>query len=341
MKMKNIFKSSFFVMVAMLVISCNKDDSSNSSIELRNRQDVYDENIAEIEAYLKATYLTVDADLDATVDSIDAGQVSIWDQLDYPLQSVTVKNDARTTNFTDGRFPDDVDYKLYYIVLNEGGGEFPKSVDSTLVGYKGWNLENKIFDQNDQGVWFTFPQLGQFDPVSISGFRQILSKVRTSPNAPTLESDGTLTWSDYGNVLVFIPSGLAYFSSPRAGIGAYKPIAFQTKLYKLKKNDHDRDRVLSVYEDLNNDNDYFNDDTDGDRIPDFLDIDDDGDGFVTKTEIKKPEGEAGLLKYYPFNIVLDDPTTPEDETELKGIPSCSNDFTTPARLRKHLDRNCH
>ncbi|WP_445711675.1 FKBP-type peptidyl-prolyl cis-trans isomerase [Flavobacterium sp.] len=353
--MKNIFKVSFFLTLTVLIVSCNKSDDTPTVVELRDRQEVYDENISEIETYLQSSFLTVDANLNATIATIGAGETSVWDQTAYPLQSVIVKNDARTTNFVNGRFADDVDYKLYYIVLNTGGGEFPKSVDSTFVGYKGWNLQNESFDQNNQGTWFTFPQSGQFDPVSISGFRQILSKVKTSSSTtPTVNSDGTLSWPDHGNVLVFIPAGLAYFNIPRTNIEAYKPIVFQSRLFALKKNDHDRDRVLSQYEDLNDDNDYFNDDTDGDNIPDFLDIDDDGDGFVTKTEIKKPDGEAGLSLYYPFNPIADNPLTTEDETELKAIPrkftgpnNSSNlptplpsDYTEIGRLRRHLDPTC-
>lgn len=364
MKMKNIFKISFFLTFIILVTSCNKDNNSIPPVELRDRQVVYDENIIDIKAYLQSNYLSLDADLNATILPIDAGQTSIWDQYkeDDPqgefqgeVPFMIVKNDARTTNFVNGRFADDVDYKLYYIVLNTGGGEFPKSVDSTFVGYKGWNLQNESFDQNNQGTWFTFPQVGQFDPVAISGFRQILSKIKTSSSAtPTVNPDGTLSWPDHGNVLVFIPSGLAYFSVPRTNIEAYKPIVFQSRLYALKKNDHDKDRVPTQYEDIDNDGDFFNDDTDGDNIPNFLDIDDDGDGFTTKTEIKKPEGEAGLSLYYPFNPIVDNPLTPEDETELKGIPrkftgpnNSSNlptplpsDYTEVGRLRRHLDPTC-
>ena len=155
-----------------------------------------------------------------------------------------------------------------------------------------------------------------------------------------MNGNGTITHIDFGNVLVFIPSGLGYFNSSIAG-QSYNPIAFQIKLFSRKENDQDRDRLLSNSEDLNGDGDFYNDDTDGDKIPDFLDIDDDGDGFTTKSEIKKPASETGLMTYYPFSPIADNPLTPEDETELKGIPSCSNDFTTPTRLRKHLDPSCH
>ena len=232
------------------------------------------------------------------------------------------------------------EYKLYYILLREGGGETPSRVDSTFVAYKGWNLDNTVFDRNNQGVWFSYPAIYQGEGEAISGFRHILAKLKTATGVMEDPETGTVTHENYGTALVFIPSGLAYFSGANTGT-SYSPLAFQVKLFKKKQTDHDRDRVKGAYEDTNNNGDFFDDDTDGDDIPDFLDVDDDGDGVTTKTEIRKPTGETGFLKYYPFNPIMDDPNTPDiDETDTKGIPNCAGDYVTIPRLRKHLDRNC-
>lgn len=298
------------VLAIVLLQSCNKSDDSSTTV--RNRQKVYDENIVEIEEYLQACFMTVDSDMNVTVDSIENGETSIWDQTNYPLQYITVKNDTRETLYTDGRIDDDVDYKLYYVVLNEGGGVTPTSVDSTFVGYKGWNLKNVVFDQNDFGMWFTFPAIYSSDAVSISGFRQILSVIKTEASAVE-NGDGTITHNDYGNVLVFIPSGLAYFSNVATNISQYAPIAFQIKLYSREERDHEGDKVPSYMEDLNGNNDYFDDDTDGDLLPDFLDYDDDGDDFLTKDEVNVDASGDLLL---PF-------------------PTCTSG--TP----KYLDSSCH
>ena len=202
--------------------------------------------------------------------------------------------------YTDGRIDDPVDYQLYYIVLNEGTGNTPKSVDSTFTAYKGWNLNNVIFDQNNQGIWFSFPQMTANDPVTISGYRQILNKIKTSPDGTgsTLNPDGTTAWNNYGNVIVFIPSGLAYFSRyDLPNIGEYQPIVFQIKLFASRTRDHDGDKVRSIYEDRNNDNNYFNDDSDGDFLPDFLDLDDDGDGLLTKNENTYDSGGVVIIPF--------------------------------------------
>ncbi|WP_130736550.1 FKBP-type peptidyl-prolyl cis-trans isomerase [Flavobacterium sp. J27] len=316
--MKNILKISFIVLMCIASVSCKKDDSTSTSITLRDRQVVYDEDILEIEDYLNSYYLEVDGDLNATIKEIDNGQTSLWDDTTYPLQSVTVKNDVRKTNYVNGGSADVVEYKMYYIVLNEGGGVRPTQVDSVFTAYKGWDLKNnEIFDQNNQGIWFTYPQTGQFDPVSISGFRQILYQIKTEESS-SLNGNGTITHNNYGNIIVFIPSGLAYFNTSIGG-EAYNPIAFQIKLFQRKENDQDRDRVKSNYEDLNGDNDFYNDDSDGDNIPNFLDADDDNDGIITKVEIIETNDGNGHITYYSFG----------------NIPFCSG-----GSVKKHLDNSC-
>ena len=315
--MKQLNKYFLLMIGLSLLVSCKNDDGPNVTPP-RDRQEVYDENLTEIETYLQSTYMTLDGNMNVTIDSIPDGgtQVSVWDQTDYPLQFVTVKNDTRRNLLTDGRIDDDVDYKLYYIVLDEGAGVTPTSVDSTFTAYKGWNLSNVVFDQNNSGFWFSFPES---NISAISGYRQILSKIKTASGS-TMGPNGFVNYQNYGNVIVFIPSGLAYFNGGRPNIGIYKPIVFQIKLFALKERNHDRDGVLSKYEDLNTNNDYFDDDTDGDKVPDFLDIDDDGDGVATKTEIIQSNDGNGNITYYSFF----------------DIPFCPGNM-----IRKHLDPSCN
>ena len=116
---------------------------------------------------------------------------------------------------------------------------------------------------------------------------------------------------------MFLPSGLAYYNAATATIPSYSPLVFSFKLYDLKRADQDGDGVLSIDEDLNHDGDFTNDDTDGDGIQNYLDIDDDGDGALTKNEIK-------------INGV-----TP---TSYDLIQDCSG---TTTGTKKHLDKTCH
>ena len=125
---------------------------------------------------------------------------------------------------------------------------------------------------------------------------------------------------------MFIPSGLAYYNSGSVGIPAYAPLVFSFKLYEIQRLDHDNDGVIDFYEDLDNDRylPYFRelvkgtaitDDTDKDGNPDYLDIDDDGDNYTTKLEIKNPT--TGL--YYSF----------------ADIPTCTSG------KKNYLDATCH
>ena len=60
--------------------------------------------------------------------------------------------------------------------------------------------------------------------------------------------------------------------------------------------------------DIDGDGDVFNDDTDKDNIPDYVDVDDDGDGILTKKEDLNLDGN-------PRN----------DDTDKDGIPNYLDD----------------
>lgn len=58
------------------------------------------------------------------------------------------------------------------------------------------------------------------------------------------------------------------------------------------QTDHDGDSVLTGAEDVNQDGNIYNDDSDGDSIPNYLDTDDDGDSVPTKAEDINKDGNA-------------------------------------------------
>lgn len=322
----NKFKVYFTLLfISFALFSCHKDDNG-SVAPPRDYTVQYQTDIDSIEGYLKTHYIiktTVDGQPDITIDSIPtgnpAGLISVWDNKEYPLQLKIVKNDARTTVLTDGRVDDPVDYKLYYLQIKEGGGTHPITIDSTYTTYKGWTLDGKEFDNGS--TWATFPALITTDKTVISGYRQFLPLLKDSDTDPTTNPDGTINYGNVGIGVVFIPSGLGYFNSATSTIGAYSPLVFRIRLHTIKERDHDKDHILSKYEDINNDGDFFNDDSDGDKIPDFLDIDDDGDHFMTKNEIQYVDPVDNITKYYSF----------------ENIPTC----TGGNGKKRHLDTTCH
>ena len=149
---------------------------------------------------------------------------------------------------------------------------------------------------------------------------------------------------------MFLPSGLGYYNITQNTIPAYSPLIFVVKLYEVERMDQDADGIPSYIEDLNGDGyiyvlpaDEVNpDDTDGDNFPDYLDLDDDADLVLTRTERIQYTNQAGDKFYYSYDgAAVDDPLTPYDETQ--GIPSCGTtpDYTSPGRLRRYLDPTCH
>lgn len=314
----------FSLLAAAALVSCSKDNG-NSIPPPRDYGEQYAVDIDSIETYLKTHYLTetvTNGLIDAVIAKIpqDGTQPSIWD--DSRLQVMTLKNPSRKTNFVDGRVADPTDYKLYYLILNQGGGASATVTDSVYTSYRGWTLDNEQFDRSDMPFWSTFPALTGTETVLIPGYRELIPKLRAAESWDDNDGDGVWTFHNAGAGLVFIPSGLGYFNSSTANIPAYSPLVFLVRLNQVKERDHDNDRVPSKYENLDaNGNavaDLFTVDTDGDNIPDFLDIDDDNDGFSTKLEIRMNDTEP--YQYYSFG----------------EIPACPG-----GSLKKHRDKNCH
>lgn len=360
----NKFKYFFILLIAgVALVSCNKnDDDDVVTTPLRDYTVQYKADNDSIEKYLKTNYIEVDqTTFDVKITKIPAGgtQTSIWDQTDYPLQTRDVYND-------------DITYKVYYLVLNQGVGESPCNYDGVFASYTGTLLNGTVFDtSNNLGRFFNLgPTVAQS---VIDGWSEIFPKFKAG-KANAANADGTITYSGFGAGVMFLPSGLGYYGGGSGEITAYSPLVFSFKLYDIQRIDHDGDGVLDFNEDINGDGyvyDFRNtslypnppanlvDDTDGDGTPDFLDVDDDGDSYTTRLEITKPTTEVGVVngvnygpgKYYPFEafVVADDPATPNiDEslnTEFRGIPafaaSGEPDYTSSGRLKLHLDKAHH
>ncbi len=318
--MKRFFTSAIICAGSLLLWNCKSDDDSKVIAD-RDRQEVFNENIKEIETFLKTNSVEVlEKGVNFETVASEANN-SIWKQTDFPLQSITVKNLPYYTNSNGLQKQDDaVEYKIYYLILNEGGGETPMIHDNAFTSYTGYNLDKSVFDTYQFGFWSAYPAYSTYTE-TISGYRQILEKIKTA-TAITDNGDGTYTYENPGRVLVFIPSGLGYFSSGNGSIAQYAPLIFDITLITKNDADHDGDGILSKYEDVNGNGDLWDDDTDGDGTPNFLDLDDDGDGYTTREEITYTTTENGetVKKLYEYN----------------DIPNCAN-----GSVKKHLDKNCH
>lgn len=308
--MKKLFYVLTAVFASIYIISCTPEDDPEP-IALRDFATQYADDKAKIEEYLQNHYIesvTVNPgqedDMNIKLTKIPVGgtQTSVWNQTMYPLQFVNVEKDGFT-------------YKIYYLKMREGSGPNTKSpcnFDSVLTAYQGYLLDDTVFETNNNPQ--TFFNLGSV----IRGWSEVFPKFKTG--SYTSNPNGTLSYFDFGAGVLFIPSGLAYYNNATGNIPAYSPLIFNIKLMEVQRIDHDGDGIFSYLEDINGDgylrdNDTtFEDDTDQDGTPNFLDVDDDGDNYLTRNELKKPDGT-----YHTF----------------ESVPSCSGQTT-----KRHLNANC-
>ncbi len=301
---------------------------------------------------------TEDQDVTFTLIPEGGTQTSIWDQTTYPILTryVTARqNDVDITykiyfiqlrqgTGANSKSPCNVDR-----VLTSYRGEYVFSSTEQLNGVDVTTIKSIEFEESINPQSF-FNLTGV-----IRGWSEIFPQFKTGTYAGNL--DGTTSYYDFGAGVMFIPSGLAYFATSAGGIPAYSPLIFSFKLYEIQRADQDGDGIYSYQEDLatstvNSDgtvtviegvpdgyvysltNGVVNpDNTNGlgtavligtnkyskeNEVPDFLDVDDDGDFFTTKSEIKNPITSDA----YPF----------------ADIPTCGG---TGNGKKKHLDPSCH
>ncbi|MDR7212702.1 FKBP-type peptidylprolyl isomerase [Flavobacterium piscis] len=382
----NKFKYFFILLIALTgFVSCNKDDDNDVKIEpLRDYAEQYATDKATIESYLNTHYIVVTEsagnmeDMDVVIDSIEnpATQVPIMSYKANVGTAVFPQLKSKNVDLHG------ITYELYYLVLREGTGESPLNTDGVLASYSGSYLSDVAkTDKNPEYISTTFFEQVKYPQDFADLTRLVRGWGETFPEFKTGavvgNDNGTINYTDFGAGVMFLPSGLGYYSGG-GSIPAYKPLVFSFKLYQIQRLDHDADGVLDFNEDINGDGyvyDFRNttlypnapvnpDDTDGDGIPDFLDVDDDGDGYTTRLEITKAANEFGVVnginygpsRYFPFEafVVEDDPLTPNvDESlnsEFRGIPAFVKtetvdgvtknvyDYTTHGRLKIHLDK---
>lgn len=294
---KFLFVSLVFV---GLITSCGDDDDGDDfSVEIRDPEEVKIENAIEIEEFLESHFFEfIDNPLHPNFQEFVFDTIAGENQNREPISESEFLKSKQVIQ-------QDVEYTLYYLEMRKGNAQErqPTFADSTFVTYKGITIANEVFDSSPNPIWFDLTQ-------SIRGFGQLVNELKGSSGFVE-NSDGTVTYNDdFGIGVVFIPSGLGYFAAPPFGSGIlrYQPIIFSVQLYQSRESDHDRDGIPSYLEDVNMDGrvddlingERFADDTDENGVPNYLDIDDDGDGVLTRDEISDDDGNI-IIPYPDFN----------------------------------------
>ena len=300
-------KISFFILSFVLVFSaCKKDDDGGGdvvTIEIRDRgeQQIADNN--SLIDYLSTYYYNAGElagiGLDAGIQDIIISDTKIDNDYEVLMDHVVKKS----VTF------EDAEYDYYVLELNIGGGtDSPTFADTVQILYEGTLLDNSIFD------FKYFPDNNPFDLTGvISGWRRVIPSFNVAESFVE-NGDGSVNYYNSGLGIMFLPSGLAYFSSAVPGITTYSPLVFKFELLQFFENDHDGDGIPSYLEDLNGDGEFIanlddltdetDDDTDGDGFPNYADNDDDGDGILTINEDIDNDGDPtndiganGIPKY--------------------------------------------
>ena len=299
--MKNVYRLLPIAILMFTIFSCNNDDNGLIVVPPHERSDEVIVAQEEIEEYLETHFYNYEEFENPTEDfnyHIVFDTISGDNSSKIPLMSqVTYK---MVTDLID----ESVEYKLYYLNVRQGEGERAEFTDLATVSYKGTILkDNELIDSSNSPITFDLTQV-------IDGLQKALIEFNGATGF-TENSDGTLTFDDYGIGAVFVPSGLGYYNTPPSGspIEYYAQLIFTYHLYSNEKSDQDLDTVLSSFEDLNGNGNELDDDTDGNGIPNFADPDDDGDGRLTKHEV--------VAKEYTLNPGDPDPPFEENEVEMQ------------------------
>ena len=271
MKIKNLV---YLLAVCLLILACKKDkDDAEDNFDAAGQALIDDQVLVE---YLKTHYLNAGNN---AIEMILDGETALMDRV---ITQTVVRNE--------------ISYKLY--VLNDSfpGVTFaPATVDSVLVTYSGMTLDEVVFDSRDSRTWISLIDVIPGWSFGFTNFKGGNVVVR---------ADESFYYEDFGKGFLFIPSGLAYRNFAQGVIPENSPLIFEITLRDVNKSDHDNDGVLNVYEDIDGDGAVNNDDSDGDGIFDYLDIDDDNDGVFTRDEDTNDDGD-------PRN----------DDTDNDGIPN--------------------
>ena len=301
--------------LTFLLFSCPDDDSGLVSIPEVDRtiQQVVDDSI--LRNYLETHYYNAGqlSEMESfTISDIVITELDESGVLPDPDVNTMLIDDV----ITGSTVHEDTEYDFYYLNLNQGGGEdTPNFSDKVRVNYEGNLLDGEVFDNTYTPVVFDLTAV-------VAGWGRIIPEFNTAEDF-SINSDGTINYINPGIGVMFIPSGLGYYSSAAGTIPVYSCLAFKFSCFQTESNDHDTDNVPSYLEDLNGNLDLTDDDTDDDTFYDFIDSDDDNDGTLTIDEDLEPDSDLSVDRDGDGDATNDigdgDPTN--DDSDGDGIPN--------------------
>ena len=308
----------YILIIAILFLgfSCG-DDEGDGITEVpeadRTEQQVIDND--SLVGYLQTHYINetiLSNNPSISFENIEINELPEDGELPNPDQNSLLIDLVET--FTTTYF--DVEYEYYVLRINQGGSEVsPNFSDKVRVSYEGSLMDDTIFDSSISPVDFDLT-------ATIAGWGRVLPEFNNAEDF-IINSDGTVTYNNPGIGIMFLPSGLGYYSAAAGSVPVYSNLIFKFKIFQSEVNDHDFDNVPSHLEDINGNYDLTDDDSDDDTFADFVDSDDDNDGTLTVDEDLEPDSDLTVDRDGdgdPTNDIGDgDPTN--DDTDGDGIPN--------------------
>ena len=251
-------KISFcFIVVLISLYSCKKEEEivpPRDVAEQASEEEIKLEEFLSSHFYNYEQFESTDIPLEISIDTIT-----------FPNQEKTALINQVTKQFVKVKTSsgDLIDHPIYTLIAKEGSGQSPSRADSTYVSYKGMLLSKSQFDSSLEPIWFDLTAV-------VRGFREGLGLFKSGEF--TVDQNNVATFSNYGQGIIFMPSGLGYYNNNSGSIPEYSPLIFIINLYLVKKTDHDGDGILSGLE-YDNDGDGLPDDSDEDGLADYLDAD--------------------------------------------------------------------
>ncbi|MDG1263329.1 MAG: peptidylprolyl isomerase, partial [Flavobacteriaceae bacterium] len=230
--------SKLYLVLVILIFFLSSCDSDNNSAAVETND--YSEQL-KIDNALLVDYLSshfynyedfprseneiVSIEID-TISGDNANKIPLIDQVQQISVPLTDANNEI------------INHTLYYIVAQQGSEleRKPAIVDSTYVAYKGELLSGYKFDERVSPVWFDNASV-------VSGFRYGLQYF--APGTYSVNESGIIRFQDFGQGIIFMPSGLGYYASGLAAIPNYSPLVFSVSVYTTNESDHDNDGILS------------------------------------------------------------------------------------------------
>jgi len=345
MKIKTLKFSLLLITLMTIVISCKDDEDDGTSFveEDRTEQQIKDND--SIITYLSTHYYnssffetgtnhkSADIIIEELVEgeAVPAGNTLLIDAVEI-----------NTATYLE------VDYEYYILRLNQGDGDSPYFTDIVSVKYEGISINQALDGNNESFDSSVLPALFNLQTgLNSTGVIQAWQLVMPTFNASSgysIDESGNVDFTNPGLGVMFVPSGLAYFSSTSTGY-SYDNLMFKFELLQFEIEDHDDDGVPSYLEDLDSDLDVADHDRDNDGFPNFVDADDDGDGVATIDEVLQNTYivDTNMGEVEP---VLADNEYISTKTELDGVITIktvvlvdSNNDGTPDYLDADIEIN--